>query len=524
MSDRFSADDLLRIDASARQPRPIDLAHARRVRIGEVEFRPGSREVVRGEQREVLEPLVMQVMIALASASGEILSREDLINICWGGRAVTDDAVTRVVSRLRALARDFESFEIETITKVGYRLRVDSEKPAEEVSPLDARVRRGAPIDRRTLVSGGAAVAAIGAGALLWRKPWRHEPPPEAVRLFELGLTSERQGVPNQVRQAVSYYNRAVSVDPLYSEAWGALALSQMHILEGFGEPGTEGAPARLVSAARRALQLDPDNVDAKLALILLKPFFRNWAAMESELRRLNAQHPGHWMARGRLGALLYDVDRMNEGIEIHKQMKQSDPMLPVRDAFWANALLSAGRLDEAGAVLDHALEVWPAHPTLWTMRYKFLLFSDRPRAAGTYAQDPDSRPSGLDAREIDLRLRLATAVETRAPTAIEASVDDLRRRALEDVASIPFAAAAFALLGRPDLTFASLERYYFDAGPFGRSNPIGPMTRRYTKELFSPPLVPLRSDPRFESILHRVGLEDYWRRTGTEPDFRRTA
>ena len=527
MNDRFSADDLPRKGGlSARQsPWPIDLAHTRPFRIGDAEVRPASREVVRGGQRELLEPLVMQVLVALANARGEILSRDDLIDACWGGRAVTDDAINRVLSRLRALARTFEGFQVETVTKVGYRLRVDGEETATEgVAPLEIPVRRVARIDRRTLVAGVAAVAATGTGLVLWQKPWRHKPSPEAVRLFELGLTSERQGVPNQVRQAISYYDRAVRVDPLYSEAWGALALSQMHVLEGFGEPGTEGAPARLVSAARRALQLDPQNVDAKLALILLKPFFRNWAAIEAQLRRLTAQYPGHWLARGRLGALLYDVGRMNEGAEIHRQMNESDPMLPVRDAFWANALLSAGRLDEGAAVLDHALDVWPAHPTLWMMRYKFLLFAGRPRAAGAFALDPDSRPSGLDLREIDLRIRLARAAETRAPAEVETSINDFQRLAFKDVASVPFAAAVFALLGRPDLTFASLERYYFNIGAFGRSNPIGPITRRHTKELFSPPLAPLRSHPRFAAILRGTGLEDYWRETRTQPDFRSTA
>ena len=33
-----------------------------------------------------------------------------------------------------------------------------------------------------------------------------------------------------------------------------------------------------------------------------------------------------------------------------------------------------------------------------------------------------------------------------------------------------------------------------------------------------------LASDPRFASILQRIGLEDYWRQTGTQPDYRRTA
>lgn len=124
MNERFSADVLLRRQGSAppRSPWPIDLAHISTFHLGEVEVRPASREMVLGEQREVLEPLVMQVLVALASASGETLSRDDLIAACWGGRAVTDDALNRVMSRLRALSRSIGGFRVETITKVGYRL------------------------------------------------------------------------------------------------------------------------------------------------------------------------------------------------------------------------------------------------------------------------------------------------------------------------------------------------------------------------------------------------------------------
>lgn len=124
MTDRFSADDLLRTPRSERPPGPwpIDLAHTRPFKIGALEIRPSTREVIGGSYREVLEPRVMEVLVALAGARGEILSRDDLIEACWEGRAVSDDAINRVVSRLRALARVFEAFEIETITKVGYRL------------------------------------------------------------------------------------------------------------------------------------------------------------------------------------------------------------------------------------------------------------------------------------------------------------------------------------------------------------------------------------------------------------------
>ena len=78
MNDRFSTDDLPRRPGPApqRSPWPIDLAHSRPFSIGDVEVRPASREVVRGDQRDTLEPLVMQVLVLLASARGETFSRD----------------------------------------------------------------------------------------------------------------------------------------------------------------------------------------------------------------------------------------------------------------------------------------------------------------------------------------------------------------------------------------------------------------------------------------------------------------
>ena len=122
--------------ASPPGPWPIDLAHIRPFRIGSMEVRPASREMIAGERREVLEPLVMQVLIALARARGEIMSRGDLIDACWGGRAISDDAINRVISRLRALSRDFGGLQVETIVKVGYRLVGQEDDAFADVPPL----------------------------------------------------------------------------------------------------------------------------------------------------------------------------------------------------------------------------------------------------------------------------------------------------------------------------------------------------------------------------------------------------
>ena len=74
-----------------------------------------------GEQ-ETLEPRVMEVLVALHRAEGNVVSRDDLSWSCWGGTVVGEDAVQRVIQRLRKVAARSAAFRIETITKVGYRL------------------------------------------------------------------------------------------------------------------------------------------------------------------------------------------------------------------------------------------------------------------------------------------------------------------------------------------------------------------------------------------------------------------
>jgi len=102
---------------------PVDLAREPTFRLASIDVRPATREVVgRPGQREVLEPRVMQVLVALARRRGEVVSRDELIHACWRGRVVGDDAVNRCVAALRRMALAFGGLAIETIARVGYRL------------------------------------------------------------------------------------------------------------------------------------------------------------------------------------------------------------------------------------------------------------------------------------------------------------------------------------------------------------------------------------------------------------------
>ena len=101
----------------------VELARERDIKLGAALVRPSRRELVVRGRRMRLEPRVMQVLVALARANGGVVSQSELIDVCWSGRIVGEDAIYRCIVQLRALAATIEGgFCIETIARVGYRL------------------------------------------------------------------------------------------------------------------------------------------------------------------------------------------------------------------------------------------------------------------------------------------------------------------------------------------------------------------------------------------------------------------
>jgi DNA-binding winged helix-turn-helix (wHTH) protein/tetratricopeptide (TPR) repeat protein len=155
----------------------IDLVREPAFDLGAAHVRPAYREVAVGPVSVSLQPRVMQVLVCLAQAGGEPVSREVLAQRCWGGVAVSEDAINRCIQRLRRLSEEeaADSFAIETIPRVGFRLRTRGEaaqasgQPAEPTLPVVA----ARPLWRRprVRVAVGAALACLliaSAAVLLW--------------------------------------------------------------------------------------------------------------------------------------------------------------------------------------------------------------------------------------------------------------------------------------------------------------------------------------------------------------------
>jgi Tol biopolymer transport system component/DNA-binding winged helix-turn-helix (wHTH) protein len=151
--------------------RRIDLAIAAPFALGALRVRPNVLEVEGPEGVQTLEPRVMQVLVALHQNRGEPVSRDELSELCWNGRIVGEDALHRCVGRLRKVLSAEPRATIDTIPKIGYRLRVLPADHVEADQPLLVRAPAAPPRPRRRVVlvaAGVAAAALLGAGATAW--------------------------------------------------------------------------------------------------------------------------------------------------------------------------------------------------------------------------------------------------------------------------------------------------------------------------------------------------------------------
>ncbi|HVY88111.1 MAG TPA: winged helix-turn-helix domain-containing protein [Hyphomonadaceae bacterium] len=168
-------------------------------------MRPSTREVVLAGHREVLEPRVMMVLVRLAQSRGEVVTRDDLTDACWEGRIVSDDAINRVISRIRRVAdlTAAKDFTLETITKVGYRLVAQATVPAVEPAkpiaaapdPAQAKTDQAVPPIRRRpwrpfALAAAGVVVAIGLGWAVWAGTGWHPKPTDPLTLAVLPFDS----------------------------------------------------------------------------------------------------------------------------------------------------------------------------------------------------------------------------------------------------------------------------------------------------------------------------------------------
>lgn len=289
------------------------------------------------------------------------------------------------------------------------------------------------------------------------------------------------------LQQAVVHFQRALAIDSMFARAHAGLADSYS-ILAWTGSEAPHELFRLAAGAARRALELDSLQAEVHVSLGIIHTFHHwNWEAAGRATSRalaLDSTLATAWFFRT---WHLVAVGRMDEALDAISRARRLEPLSLINNARLATVLAWRGDLEAADSVLVRTIEIDPAYPVARVQRARVLSLLGRHREA-VAALPPDSIRLG------SFEAGIPGFVYARAgrPEAALASV-----RALEARASPPGdgIAAVYVGLGDTAAALSWLERAVDD---------------RATSMVFvaaEPMYAPLRSHPRFQRVLERIGL-----------------
>lgn len=381
--------------------------------------------------------------------------------------------------------------------------------------------------DRRTLLLAGGAVAALGAGGFAI---WRGRQPtmsPEAELLLQKGMDAlqandaldpEDEGT---TAQAIALLTDATRLAPRSELAWGGLALAYAARRRTAPVEERPGLEARGRAAAESALRLDPSEPRSLAALRIMSPIYRNWLAAEQGARQALAKNPKFPILLFVLSDVLGGVGRWRDATELSDRLDRKKFLLPGAERKAIINLWSAGELQAADEAIKGAIERWPKHRQVWRTQIAYLLYSGRASEALSILNDSDARPLEVSTGLIDAATATARALtgQISRKEAIAANLSFLKTSPGPALA----VAQACAAMGDAATSLDLLDGYYFGEGEWAGLAPPGGDQDRLTSPLFQPPMRNLWSRADFGRLLERIGLNAYWRKSRTVPDFRRS-
>lgn len=357
--------------------------------MGPVRVEPAINRLTTDTGTVELEPQVMDLLVYLAQARGEVRSKEQIAQALWPDASVNDDALSRTVWKLRqALGDDAKSPRfVQTVSRRGYRLIAP-------VEPLVTDTPKARLTENRTMVLGGAAVlVVILAGASLLSRGDAPAAPEARLQSTDTvtGLLDRADGFYAQYTRsdneaALRLYERVLAEEPQNAAALAgqANALTQRVIrwgLEGEAnrttltqalQSGAMETPRALAALDRaealavEATRLDPGHARAWRALGLIKAAQSDFDAARRAYDRALVIDPENWGAMINLSELEDLSGHPERQAELlarsFEAMSRDYAANPVAIRPWQSAVgLSVARLRvEAGE---------PQHAELWYRR-----------------------------------------------------------------------------------------------------------------------------------------------------------
>jgi TolB-like protein/DNA-binding winged helix-turn-helix (wHTH) protein len=307
----------------------------------------------------------------------------------------------------------------------------------------------------------------------------------QAYQLYLNGLFNFRKGRPDDVEMALEYYNRAITRDPGFALAWAGVAQANRYFSgNSLRNPRESLASAKI--AIQKALELDDSLAEAHIVLAGLEMDDWDWSGAESEYQRALGLNPNLVDAHYWYAVYLSNMGRHAEALSEIKRAQELDPLeigLVYREAW---ALNVAGRSDEAiqkYQVLQSGL-----------VKRRGLGFAYEQKGMHREAAEEFQKGIEIGGETTSNLIYLGFNLALSGRRAEAQAIIDRLKKTKEYVSPEELAGLSIAM-GDKEGAFALLEKAYAEHD----------LQLQFLKVDWR--LKSLRSDPRFQDLMRRVGL-----------------
>jgi TolB-like protein/DNA-binding winged helix-turn-helix (wHTH) protein/Flp pilus assembly protein TadD len=315
---------------------------------------------------------------------------------------------------------------------------------------------------------------------------------PEAYQSYLKGRYFWNKRTADGLKAALAYFKQATEEDPKYAKAYSGLA--DTYALLGdwqYAVMTPKEAFPEAKAAAIHALELDNTLGEAHNSLaFVLDGFDWDLDAGGNEFRRAIELNPGYATAHHWYAWHLTLLGRFDEAITEMRKAENLDPLSLIINADLAELLGLAHSYDESIRQSLKTIEMDPnfalAHNQLAQAYLQKHMYSE------AIAELQKAVKLSGDSPTCMANLARAYVASGKRSEAVNL-LDDLKKRSNPGYSNAAEIAMIYASLGDADQAMSWLEKGFEE-----RFNP---------GVLLRPGFDPLRSDPRFQNLLHRVGL-----------------
>ncbi|HEY4283959.1 MAG TPA: tetratricopeptide repeat protein [Chthoniobacterales bacterium] len=292
----------------------------------------------------------------------------------------------------------------------------------------------------------------------------------------------------DSVRRAIGFLEEAVKLDPNYGLAYAKLSQAWRQYAASFAIDDAQRAYSEAVAAAKKAIDLAPNQVEAHKALgwVTMNPNL-DFQGAEKEFRRALELAPGDAGAKSALSYALMSQGRLTESERICREALALDPLFV---GLWFNLgrlAFATDRYQEAEEAFHKALEIQPGAARLHTYLAGIEILHNNPAGA---LKQAEQESTGFWR---DYALALAQQVQVDKATA-DASLKSFSEK--DSTGGAFQVAILYAVRKDPDQMFKWLDLAY-------DSRDSGLAQLRAT-----PFFRPYFMDPRFVALCQKLNVQ----------------